>query len=654
MLQRDSKGVANLPEAHALLKSYIAENLKTLNDELKKEVFSLYSRLEILFAQQGSLVQGGFGLIADYYAELFNPEKKPQTLTQQQLIDEAIKLDEGTRAFTIKILEGLVKDINKLLKLSLPSHLSKKLNEIKPLIEATLLNTEKQKQDGGLHQFTEGDPIISLAKSLNIAFIPYKQGLDPIKERKNEGHCYGHVMMWSKNVTVKSIPSFRLFRANPESYKHQISQVKTSIKTTKFSKNKAIRSAIQEMIPFISSNNVYELCVGFKEIDGGPLKYHSIGIRRCQDGRYELFEPNFGIFVFENILQLEKLLCSLMHHYTKDALIKHGEFTLREIAKQPAKAVASIPTLEFESKLREKKFIILKRHLIDEPVEQAGRLYILKKNADEFLYGYSIDQKYEACISEQQMDLYRYFGECDEAKRNESNKEEVAVLKNSVDRKIDAEIRRLEKTLFWNKKDKKLIIHGLKELKTKINDASPVQTLSVVIHQWLESKPENFSRSYNEIISPYKTRDFINNLEENHEICPYYLNLMRARVVEQLRHMLFEQSWESFTNDPSKVPPGIQSLRNAYASFQAGQYSLRDFLDVMKGFAKLHHRENFFTLHFRGQNPEVNKLLACLSQIQIDDSHSLDYHFNKMKVFNDEHLKNKDAINACNNQVGQP
>lgn len=605
------QNIANLPEAHQLLKEYINDKnawiasfseFNCLPSDIKTSVLSIFSQLNLLFAQKGWL-KGG--LIADYYAKQSIGEQALPP-TQQELINEALQVDRDTREFTIQTLGQTKGTLSELLaRKDLPDRLDAILKAINSYVKGTIANTAAQMTDQETLEAVLTQPPIMLAQELKVAFTLTDQSADPLAEKKNEGHCFGHMIMWRDNVTSNPIPSSTLlYRANPDSYQHQTTQTATEpdFKSV-FSKNKTIRSAVQEIIPKISPANVYRFSLYYYDAITNKLEAHAMGIRQLHRGGYEFFDSNYGTFVFQNAVQLEKWLVSLIRLYTFNNIMETTcSLRVYSIGQQPSNAVASIPTLRAD----------------DAPP--------------------SPQKKWST--SDGQITLYQRLkaDTIDEVNFKQMLDLESKELRDGVIFEIEEEMKRLQTSV--EVKNEKISraerLSDLKKLKNDILQATPAQGLSTIVNQWLEAKPSDSTSTmtHSERMDD-QTRLFVNKLEEKNEINPYLLNVMRASVIQQIKHMVFNCAWDHFGTQP----PVIELLKKEFENFEKDQTSLRDFLKKIKSIGILHTPSQGSETYLK-QNRDLTELYRCLGQIDPNDKHWLRYHTHKLSDFQNNFLVN--------------
>jgi len=631
--------IADLPQAHASLQNYIEEKnscFYEITPELQASVCLLSNQLKTLFAQQGWLRQGG--LIADYYAQ-----KRVQKISQSALINEAFTHDIKTRKFTILILQRTIKDIVALLRQpSLPLHLENLLKKIHRYIINTLLQAKTQGNLSLLFKL----PIPYLARVLNIAYIPSAQFLDPISETLNPGHCYGHVKIWHMNIlsSQKQPPLPVLFRVTPESYYHQNFQPRGHLERIAFfSKSETLRCAVQNIISAVSTQYIYEFNFPTVEKIHQPLVYHSTGIRKFSDGKYELFDSNWGLFVFENEFQLEKFLVVLLRDYLENNIGKQEDsLKLFRLSFHDPHCSPSIPELTFD-------FSGKYKYVADKETE-------LTLNARRLLMHENISQAEEKSCKVRQSKMYHYFfkqqkswGLREKERIHAAIDKESEHLKEVVIEKITDEIKRLENKWFGFLNDKQIRINGQRQLRNNVNKAGPMQTLSVIINQWLESKPAGSVRTNRKIISCRYTRQFVNELEEHYEISPYYLNFIRACLVERLRHMIFERDWSFFYKEGyKKIPYTIELMREVFNYFEHGELTLRNFLvEIVRKARKSCADFLIKKSDLSDENIYLFNLYKCLSEIRPDDDDWINNCFSSIKEFDERFLK---EIISCDSE----
>ena len=205
------------------------------------------------------------------------------------------------------------------------------------------LNSHLETQEKDYQFFSESEnDVAKLVKELNGHYFPFNQDLDPFNGRY-EGACHGYVNQWYKDI-LKNRNTFKLPRLNSKVWFWQETQESPFFKSTKaYGRRADLQNLITFIINKLSPEKIFYLGFIFESNDGG----HAMGMRllgRNGNDGIELFDPNFGIVMFQNQGAFKNWLAQhLSTHYAK-LMALGGSVEIYPLGKSK-NTISSISTL---------------------------------------------------------------------------------------------------------------------------------------------------------------------------------------------------------------------------------------------------------------------------------------------------------------------
>ncbi len=193
-------------------------------------------------------------------------------------------------------------------------------------------------------------PVYKRAHQLNAVYFPSFQGLDPIlgssrdvtedKIEEWEGTCAGHVKSYGKIVSKKEkylhlprMDTTTLQYQNEENF-HILSRKIECKNDDSFS---TIYTKMETLLSRTTSQFIYYFSLNTFNIG------HAMSFRKLSLGKIEFFDPNYGVFVFNNEKSFLAWTCELLKYYMNSMKEKDYFFYEMEIALQHKNAQPTIP-----------------------------------------------------------------------------------------------------------------------------------------------------------------------------------------------------------------------------------------------------------------------------------------------------------------------
>lgn len=585
----------------------IKRNWDSFSTQEKFFLEKVIQRIDVIIHIQKGWIKGG-GTIARYRAkehkkQHIKPGKEEESEsapTQKDLYDEASNVYKQTLNFTGTTLITLVTEIVQELNTAKAKKQNKNyiniLDKINKELNVHIRGTSKMLEKmSGISMKSLFPSHLGLLTFFNGRILPLSQSLDPTSLEKGavEGHCSGFVFAWAKEIAREGRFS-NLLRFDQEAADEIGRQTSFSLETTAHfypDEETNYYNISHELISRLNTNNTYALnIVAIRP----KLEAHIMGLRRIPNSStIEIFDPNFGVIVFEHKEEAAAFLATHLSFYS-DTMSVLTDINLNIYFSQPSTAVASIPKLSQESlpenwlaslennnrffldtafsisELKQKKILLpdLGKEIIDkEPL--LARTRRLLKQLNFFKYApfvaiENVTEKFEPIFLQRIQE------------RNYDVNAESNSLKKSVIEKINQQIGRLQNATF-DKKISQNKIDALNLLISDIQEASPLVTLQHIVNSWLDKIPPGQQATSREVINEHRvfnhtgkttTTIFIENLLSE-EISVYPVVISRELILNRLELYARENEDEklmslfkdSSLGDEDKLKNVVQMLR---------------------------------------------------------------------------------------------
>ena len=466
-------------------------------------------------------IQANYSKIKKLNTELTPAENQYASITQKDLIHEAINETKKGIGFSIVFAEKLIADMESdrkyLEALHRHSELFAKVKECVSEVIKTNLGIIN-------HVETRLSPtslpsVYHLATLLKARYIPFNQSTEPLRGKPSEesvykAACYGHAMDWKDEIEATGL-YVGTPRSDKKNYlKHRSQNQNNYIHGKKCPSDGEIAFAVEELIQNLNFNNqIFRLSYGSNNTG------HSMGFRQLKNNEIEFYDSNFGVFIFQDISSFKIWLSELLAFYLKDRKYATDfSIMIYKIGVQPLHATASIPQIKTSATLETKTETLLE-------IEKFKNKHI--DNLELGIFNELRKYKPNAAKSPIHTVNHRYLS-----------------LKNNVNHAIDLEINRLKNVWIGDSKSK---IHALTELKSIITHSNSSENLKFCVAKWLTKKSVIDSQKSNrEIIQSSRignnpnttTFQFIQNLVKNFEINLTDVRTKQAELFIKILNMI--------------------------------------------------------------------------------------------------------------------
>lgn len=323
--------------------------------------------------QRGWLKVGG--LVADFYNGVSSD--KP---TQKQLIEEADETQKKSFGYLNICLDVLDKNIQTELETeNLRQSYQKLLLDLLMCFQA--VSAELQQLNGIKYSSKSVETYRGLSY-LGGRYLPFFQTQDPLHGAvfngeaivDFEGYCSGYVEVWGNEIQkygwMASLPRLDVEVFTQQHKKPDLFQFPAWKES--FHSSTDFKKLVKRLLNRIDETKLYKLVL---DSDIESDNAHAMGIRYIKsenesESTYELFDPNFGIVVFNDkqnfTTWLAHYLCDNNFSILTDNKVVKGHLSLDVIGNQPSSAKASIPILTAETSDKTKSPTFYAR-LIDTP-----------------------------------------------------------------------------------------------------------------------------------------------------------------------------------------------------------------------------------------------------------------------------------------------
>lgn len=300
----------NLASAHQIINNFLKKNNLSFEqrqflNKINDEIVELQGEIQILF-------------------NLENYLEKNLTKEVGQKVKEAHLLVQSYSRLLVSLLEEKIRECK---KSNDSDSYSALLHQLKNNLEAALDWTvenfpiEETRKPLVNRTLLKASNLHNYCKRLGGNFFPFSQGFDPFfgysigrngKREGNGGECHGLTENWIMQVQkegyTRQIP---LINKDVQNIQQEQQDYSFSI----FKKSYDLSSeGMKKLLEHVSINHIYRIDIS------GSIPGHSVGIRRFVDSdnqqeRYELFDPNFGLFVFKDQKSAQSFLAMMMLDY---------------------------------------------------------------------------------------------------------------------------------------------------------------------------------------------------------------------------------------------------------------------------------------------------------------------------------------------------
>lgn len=306
-------------------------------------------------AQRGWLK---IGLVADFYNEV-KPKAEATAPTQTQLFREATETQQKSIKFLTLCVNDLVSDIEAELK-------TENLRQSYQKLLSDLLRCSQTVQDElkKLPELSFGNKSVEAYRGLSYLggrYLPFFQTQDPLHGAvfngeaivDFEGYCSGYVEVWGNEIQkygwMASLPRLDVEVFTQQHKKPDLFQFPAWKES--FHSYTDFKKLVKRLLNRIDETKLYKLVL---DSDIESDNAHAMGIRYIKsENAYELFDPNFGIVVFNDKQNfktwLAHYLCDNNFSILTDNKVVKGHLSLDVIGNQPSSAKASIPILTAET-----------------------------------------------------------------------------------------------------------------------------------------------------------------------------------------------------------------------------------------------------------------------------------------------------------------
>lgn len=493
--------------------------------------------------------------------------------------------------------------------------------------------------------------LYGFAEQLNVRYMPLSQIQNCLtggkKQQKkitlDSGQCSGYVTRWISDVSKYGRAKIRFFSdkkiQQAQTYPYDDAYRELVRFDFYYRNDETHIECIKKVIKAIQTGYLYYLSLRwFKKASG-----HAIGVRKIESGKYELMDPNYGIFLIKNRHTCERFLhaLSLTYHNSWLRISDHGQFTLKQSIMQcNGKQRPSVPvlcqnknnvyeiddskdlnlgsfrencrTLNFYEKAEPLKFLVnrcdvslndsLIYHKVHDEEQFSAKMQQSLINTLDVVYNLSPSQLHVSL---------------DREIASESRKEKMEFTL-TVCEKITNEIN-----IFSSKrKDKYLkdMISALQVLHNKIlrsaqNKKTNLLQLKGIISLWLYEETNGISHYDLMQRTNKNTADFIEKLSQENEIHPFYLNRKRLSLLNHIFGTLFGPILK---DEMSNVAVSMRCLiRDSIRE----KSTPKQILNIIKEYSNKHlFIGNKFIYFFKHSKNEIvfNDILRILRQIDPD------------------------------------
>jgi len=272
--------------------------LKKIDDNIMMEIIHDGSKLKVDWITLISVKLNEAILYLENFPSLSDEKKHLENIIEKIKKSSSDKNDVIFSCYEqIKIIYRTIS--NNILQEKLPASLNEFLTLISEAIYNLMFYIESRNQS--LHS------IYKLAHRMGIRFVPLKQNHDPLTS-SNRGHCAGYVLDWSKKVIANEKFYAKELSLDLQSAYMQLHESELFLQNYIFSMpskvdlSNSTRIKIEGLFKSVLKQNcVYGICLNLSKSIGD----HVVGVsyRKNCDGKIsvELFDPNYGIFYFDDL-----------------------------------------------------------------------------------------------------------------------------------------------------------------------------------------------------------------------------------------------------------------------------------------------------------------------------------------------------------------
>lgn len=421
-------------------------------------------------------------------------------------------------------------------------------------------------------------PIQKIAKKFGASYYPLTQSLDPLvggeksKDNiiRNKGICGGLVMVWGDEI-IKRGKYLRLPVGDSITTHKQLTQLsqfeqwhkkaakekdKSAVSNFIYKDKISLQGVLANILNYIDSESVYLMQT---RIYNDPNDSHILGIRQLPNGNIEFYDPNYGIFVFQSIINFE---CWFIYLYEEYASDKGGEIRVNKMGLQAENAETTLPLYKVvseENAVEALRQIALKK-LRDNGGEKGKWAVILLHACHAMQTAANLLSKELNHSSEIKENFIKLWEEVEKEFSSTYLGGSLEIYNKENDEQLQLKTKAMNVVNNEIKKFKSIEMRSaLEELNRRIKKAEEGVTINTLINYWLSDPCGEGNKTYGDIISKYadmadnKKHDVIYELVHHYEISYSRLRLLQFSLLVTIDMIAKQPEFKDISKQIKKI-----------------------------------------------------------------------------------------------------